>query len=113
VRAFSSFVLWMISGGIALAQQLTPIVVPSRVPLPTLPAQSFSYYRCSCQTTATEQGRGGLPVPGGQSGFSTVRTWTGTVYATTDRDAAGKAERACAAESRGSSAGCRFCRCQR
>jgi hypothetical protein len=42
-----------------------------------------------------------------------ARQWNGSVYASTDRDAASKAQRVCSAERRGSLFDCLNCRCNR
>lgn len=73
-----------------------------------MPAQSFAFFRCTCNTTV------GAPLQN-QLSFAAppVRLWNGNVYATTDRDAIYRAQTACTSERRGSLFDCVNCRCSK
>jgi hypothetical protein len=84
-----------------------PLAQPTPIPVPTFATQAFGFYQCSCTPSS-------VGVPSQQQLVVTAPiAWTGTVYASTDQDAAMKAQRACSSETRGSPFSCLQCSCQR
>jgi len=73
-----------------------------------LPAKSFAFFRCFCNTSP------GAPLPS-QLTFvpQPVRQWNGNVYATSSSEATSKAQTVCSTERRGSLFDCINCRCDR
>ncbi len=102
--------VWLVIALLAAALPAGAQLEPPTTTAPQIgmPAQSFGFFQCFCTTTT------GGPVPS-QFGFApqAARQWNGSVYASTDRDAASKAQRVCSAERRGSLFDCLNCRCNR
>ena len=94
-------------GWFAMAFLLIPVATVSAQQAST-GSQTFGFYQCSCTPSSV-----GVPSTSSPFTVQTTQPWSGSVYASSDRDATSKAQSRCASETRGSLFSCLACSCSR